>query len=99
MKLILVIDLGTSNTKASLFDEPGTVLFEASIKTPTFFDSSRMEIDQDALWVGIRDLVASARASVQMGDTIEAITVSSMACTVDPGRPRGNVHFTCLELA
>lgn len=84
MKLILVIDLGTSNTKASLFDEPGTVQFEASIKTPTFFDSSRMEIDQDALWVGIRELVASARASVQMGDTIEAITVSSMACTVIP---------------
>ena len=84
MKFILVIDLGTSNTKASLFDETGKTQFEASVKTPTLFDSSRMEIDQDALWMGIRNLVASARASVQMGDLIEAITVSSMACTVIP---------------
>lgn len=84
MKLILVIDLGTSNTKASLFDESGTIQFDASMHTPTLFDESRMEIDQEALWIGIRDLVANARASVRPGDQIEAITLSSMACTVIP---------------
>ncbi len=97
MRLILVLDLGTSNTKATLFNEFGRIIKEISTLTPTLFDSEIAEIDQIKLWSDIKALSSAVLSSVSSGDNIAAITVSSMACTMIPVDEMGNSLHNALS--
>ncbi|MFA6508516.1 MAG: FGGY family carbohydrate kinase [Treponemataceae bacterium] len=97
MDLILVLDLGTSNTKATLFNECGTIVTEVFAATPILFDSDRMEIDQGLLWFEIKQLCSKILVSVPAGDRIAAVTVSSMACTMIPVDADGNSLHNALS--
>ena len=92
-----MLDLGTSNTKATLFSENGSTVFESAVPTPTLFDAEAMEIDQNRLWSDIRGLISRAAAALSAGDRIAAVTLSSMACTMIPLDGDGNSLHNALS--
>lgn len=92
-----MLDLGTSNTKATLFAENGAVVSALSAATPALFDSEIMEIDQDRLWLEIQRLLSGSAAAVPPGDRIAAVTISSMACTMIPLDGAGNSLHNALS--
>jgi len=59
MTAILVLDVGTSATKAVLFDPDGSVLQEASAEIPTDTASGRQEQDAEDWWRAVQDAVAA----------------------------------------
>jgi sugar (pentulose or hexulose) kinase len=94
MKMIIVLDLGTTSTKTALLDEQGTISAEFSIDTPTMFDKNRMEIDQNILWNGILNMIAKLNRVVKKGDTLAGITISSMSNSIIPVDRQGrSLHF------
>lgn len=86
---ILVIDLGTTNIKAVVFDLRGDAVFTCTRPTPFVYDSESMEIDPDGLW---RTVLSVCGEALTGGDfSFAAITMSSMAASFIPinadGRP------------
>lgn len=77
---ILAIDIGTSRTRARLFDLQGEVLDEASRPTATESPFARVaELDCDALW---RDFVGTATAVRTEGLEVVALGVTAQLGTV-----------------
>ena len=95
MDLLLGLDVGTTATKALLFDLEGNVVASASYNygliTPR---EGWVEQDPDELWRGVVETSRSVAEQVSPGDRIVALSQSSQAGTTIPvdaeGRPTYN---------
>lgn len=79
---ILIIDLGTTNIKAVVFDLRGNTVFECTRPTPFIYDGESMEVDPEALWQTAKTVCREAASGVKR--PVSAISMSSMAASFIP---------------
>jgi sugar (pentulose or hexulose) kinase len=78
-RLVVAIDVGTSQAKAVMFSASGSVLRLAHAATPTIAaDDGRSEIDMADLWRLVVRLVREAVA--EDGEQVAAVAVSGTSC-------------------
>lgn len=80
MALLLGIDVGSSNCKAVIFDEKGNELFLAKAPTITHYEKgNHAYYDPEEMWRTIVKVIREAIAQINPGNTIDGISVASMA--------------------
>ncbi len=79
---VMIIDLGTTNIKAVVFNNTGRVLFECSRPTPFRYEHESMEIDPQALRETVRAVCGEAICAV--GGDFAAVSITSMAASFIP---------------
>jgi xylulokinase len=89
MKTILVLDLGTTNIKAILYNEEGTVVAESSQFTPVTYCNNNMEISPEQLWIVSKKVCQDILQRIK-NVKILAICISSMAASLIPIDGHGN---------
>ncbi|MCC8189479.1 MAG: hypothetical protein LIP77_02415 [Planctomycetes bacterium] len=86
---LLAVDLGTTNTKAVLFDRTGATVAQTTRPTPFVYRDDAMELDVDALWRVVLEVCGATLAAGRQA--VAAVTMASMAATFVPvdaaGRP------------
>ena len=92
MTAALGIDVGTTNAKAVLVDEAGTLYALASRNIAAAIDGDIAELDADEQWAAVVDAVAECTASApDIAARVEAIGVDSQYSSIVPvedgGRP------------
>lgn len=82
--MILSLDLGTTNLKAAVFDAAAQRVGEASVAAPyTCNDGERVEMDAEAVWQALLELIRSACGSAGCEQSeIESVAVASQAQNV-----------------
>lgn len=82
-ELILIIDLGTTNIKATAFNLHGKAVYNSVEPAPVTYDEDSMEIDPETLWRAVKKVCGNVLA--QTGNCpIRAISISSMAASFIP---------------
>ncbi len=85
---LLILDLGTTNIKALVFDARGRAVFECARPTPAVYGDGSVEIDADELW---RTVAAVSREAARVAPAPAAVSMSTMAASFIPldaaGRP------------
>lgn len=94
----LGIDVGTSNAKAALVADDGTIVASASRPIPTIGDGEVAEQDPEALWdavVGaVREVTAAAPDAAASVDAVLCASQYSSTVPVDgQGRPTANLKL------
>ncbi len=95
-RAILAIDQGTTNTKALLVDEGGTIVARASRPlTPRYPQPAWVEQDADEIWCSVVECIDEV-LQARPGITVAAIGISNQRETVvgwerETGRPIGPV--------
>ena len=93
---ILIIDLGTTNTKTTIYDREGNVLSRVSGPTPIAFEpAGKMEIDPDQLWSTVVSLCG--RCVSEAGHTaVRAVSATSMANSLIPLDEAGHPLYAAI---
>ena len=93
MKYYLAIDVGTTNWKASVFDEAGTMLAIERTPTVTHTEAAGRYYDPIEMWDSVRKLCAAVTARV--GVPISGVSVTSVSEAIvgiaRNGQPSGNI--------
>ena len=98
MDLLLGLDVGTTATKALLFDPQGNVVSSAShqygLITP---QEGRVEQDPEDLWSGVVETTRTVLRDVGPGDRVVALSQSSQAGTTIPVDSSGNPVYNAIS--
>ena len=87
MRVVIGIDIGTTNTKAVALADGGMVLGSASVSYPVFTDSTgRHELDPDVLLAAV---VTSLR------EVIEKMVAAGLAGRVSKGKGLSGISLSC----
>ena len=89
--MIVIVDLGTSNIKATVMGEEGRAVSVKTLPTPVFYGKDTMEIDPERLWTTVLDCCRGAVYNIGESVHIDAIALSSMAASFLPLDGEGNV--------
>ncbi|MCP4165955.1 MAG: hypothetical protein GY759_08700 [Chloroflexi bacterium] len=83
--LLLGLDVGTTATKAMLFDTQGDVIASADCSYPLHTpENGWVEQDPDDLWQGVVTTLRSVLEKIGAGDRVIALSLSSQAGTTIP---------------
>lgn len=93
-ELVLAVDIGTTATKAILFDQAGDIAGVARSTYPTYMPQQGWaEQDPDEVLQGVVEAVRAAVTLVPEGSTLSAVALSSQLYSIIPldadGRPLG----------
>lgn len=99
LKAILVLDLGTTNIKAIVYDEEGLVQAESSAPTPVIYKDNSMEINPIYLWDIVKQVCKDAILKVETYMTVSAVSLSSMAATLIPVDESGSPLYNAIGWA
>lgn len=91
--VIAVIDLGTTNIKATIMDETGAAVSVKALPTPVIYGKQTMEINPEELWKTV--LLCCRGAVLRMKETVhvDAVVLSSMAASFVPMDGEDKVLF------
>lgn len=89
--VIVVIDLGTTNIKATLKNKTGETVSVKTLSTPVFYGEDSMEIDPDLLWRRVLDCCHGSVSDAGGQVHAEAVVLSSMAASFIPLDSAGRV--------
>lgn len=89
---LLGLDVGTTGSKAVVFDEEGAVLSSAYRDYPTYFPGpGQCELDPEEVWTAVQDVIAKAAHEVKERDPVTAMGISTLGDSVtllgDDGNP------------
>lgn len=80
MAQLLGIDLGTTNTKAIIFDELGNLLSQGLRRTPTHVEGNlRATYDAEAIWQTVALAIRDALEGLGGRPVVDGVAISSMA--------------------
>jgi len=99
LKAILVLDLGTTNIKAIVYNEEGSVQAESSAPTPVIYEGNRMEIHPSSLWNTTKIVCKSVLSKVDSDVVVSAVSISSMAATLIPIDEKGMPVYNAIGRA
>src|SRR5215510_7983325 len=87
MRVVIGIDIGTTNTKAVAFADSGVTLGSASVSYPVYRDGEgRHELDPDQL---LDAVVATLR------EVVEKLVAAGLAGRTVKGRGLAGISFSC----
>lgn len=90
-RAILVIDLGTTNVKATIMNELGETVSIQTLSTPVLYANGIMEIDVEELWRIVLSCCQGAVFSASERIHVDAVSISSMAASFVPVDREGNI--------
>lgn len=81
---IVIIDLGTTNIKATVMGEHGETVSVKTLSTPVFYQKDAMEIDPQRLWITVLDCCRGAISAAAGAIHVDGVSLSSMAASFVP---------------
>ena len=93
---VIVLDLGTTNSKTTLFDAEGSAVAQSSCPTPVVYAGERMEVEPEKLWENIRHITRSMLRETP-NTFVKAIVISSMASTLIPLDAAGSPLYNAIS--
>jgi len=93
---LLGVDIGSTGTKAVIFDVQGTVLGAAYREYPEIRPKPGwFELDPQTVWTAFTDVVAQA-ASNSKSDPVQALSISALGVAVTPIDADGNFLYNTI---
>jgi xylulokinase len=82
---LMGLDIGTTGTKAVVFDESGQVLASHYREYPLYIpQKDQCELEPSEVWDAIREVISTAACHVKGSDPIQAIGISTLGDSVTP---------------
>lgn len=92
---LLGVDIGTTGTKAVVFDEAGHILASLYQDYPLYIpEPDQCELDPDEVWQAVTGVVKAASRDVQKKDPVRSIGISTLGDSVTPLDSAGNTLST-----
>jgi len=89
--VIVIIDLGTTNIKATIMGKTGETVSVKTLSTPVSYGKNSMEINPEALWTTVLDCCRGAIYSVGEELHVDGVVCSSMAASFIPLDRAGHI--------
>lgn len=76
---IMGVDIGTTGTKAVVFDEEGSILASHYIEYPLYTpEPDQCELDPNEVWSAVKETITGSAASTATNDPVGAIGISTL---------------------